>query len=112
MRNRPIRPNIYLEVVKFGVVVGDWKYILAGTLIGYLGPFFLDLKAGPLPLWFVGAVGSAAALYVFFRFAKVGRKPQWLQHSVKALMDGPVARRTLPGDRAGRQIKPWLLKSR
>ena len=28
MRVRSVRPNIYLPVVRFGVVVADWKYIL------------------------------------------------------------------------------------
>ena len=44
MKPRPVRPNIYLPVVRFGVVVADWKYILCATLIGYLVPFFFRLK--------------------------------------------------------------------
>ena len=46
MRFRPVRPNIYLPVIRFGVLVGDWKYILAATLVGYLVPFFFRLKLG------------------------------------------------------------------
>ena len=32
MRFRPVRPNIYLPVIRFGVLISDWKYILAVTL--------------------------------------------------------------------------------
>ena len=63
MRFRPVRPNIYLPVIRFGVLVGDWKYILAATLVGYLVPFFFRLKLGIVPLWFVTGIGNAAVSY-------------------------------------------------
>ena len=111
MRFRPVRPNIYLPVVRFGVVVADWKYILGATLAGYLIPFFFRLKIGVVPLWFVSAIGTAALSYAFFRYTKIGRRSYWFQHSTKALIEGSVARRTLPGDRARRPLKPWLPKA-
>lgn len=110
MRYRPVRPNIYLPVIRFGVVVADWKYILGATLGGYLIPFFFRLRIGVVPLWFVTAIGTAAVSYTFFRYTKVGRKSYWFQHSIRALLDGSAARRTLPGDRASRAFKPWLTK--
>jgi hypothetical protein len=110
MRYRPVRPNIYLPVIRFGVVVADWKYILGATLVGYLVPFFFRLRIGVVPLWFVTAIGTAALSYAFFRYTKVGRKSYWFQHSIRALLDGSVARRTLPGDRAHRPFKLWLPK--
>ena len=108
MRVRPVRPNIYLPVLRFGVVVSDWKYILAVTLVGYLVPFFVRLKVGNVPLWFVTGLSAAALSYSFFRYTKVGRKPYWFQHSMRALLDGPVARRTLSSDR---QQRTWLLET-
>jgi hypothetical protein len=110
MRFRPVRPNIYLPVVRFGVVVADWKYILGATLAGYLIPFFFRLKIGVVPLWFVSAIGTAALSYAFFRYTKIGRRSYWFQHSTRALLDGSIARRTLPGDRARRPFKSWLPK--
>lgn len=110
MRVRPVRPNIYLPVVRFGVVISDWKYIFAVTLVGYLVPFFFRLKVGNVPLWFVTGLSAAALSYSFFRYTKVGRKSNWFQHSIRALLDGPVARRTLPSDRQ-RQRSTWLLES-
>jgi hypothetical protein len=109
MRFRSVRPNIYLPVIRFGVLVGDWKYILIATLVGYLVPFFLRLRVGLVPLWFVTGIGSAAISYAFFRYTKVGRKPYWFQHSIRALLDGSMARRTLPADHARRSHRRWLL---
>ena len=108
MRPRSVRPNIYLPIVRFGVVVADWKYILGATLVGYLIPFFFRLKIGNVPLWFVTGVGSAALSYSFFRYTKVGRRSYWFQHSMRALLEGRVARRTVPGDR-NRVKRPWLI---
>jgi hypothetical protein len=109
MRFRPVRPNIYLPVIRFGVLIGDWKFILIATLAGYLVPFIFRLRVGVVPLWFVGGIGSAAISYAFFRYTKVGRKPYWFQHSVNALLQGSIARRTLAIDRERRRRKSWLL---
>ena len=109
MRFRPVRPNIYLPVIRFGVLISDWKYILAATLVGYLVPFFFRLKLGFVPLWFVTGISSAAISYGFFRYTKVGRKPYWFQHSIKALYDGSLRRRTFPVDRRRRSRSEWLL---
>ncbi len=108
MRSRSVRPNIYLPVVRFGVVVADWKYILIATLVGYLLPFFFRLKIGSVPLWFVTGVASAGLSYGFFRYTKVGRKSYWFQHSIRALYEGSVARRTVPADRK-RVSRRWLI---
>ena len=41
---RPIRPNIYLPVARFGVLISDWKFVFVATLAAYSTPFLLDLK--------------------------------------------------------------------
>jgi hypothetical protein len=108
MRARSVRPNIYLPVVRFGVVVADWKYILCATLVGYLIPFFFRLKIGNVPLWFVTGIGAAALSYGFFRYTKVGRRSYWFQHYIRAMLDGSVARRTVPGDRSAGPLRAWV----
>ncbi len=110
MKRRAVRPNIYLAVVRFGVVVTDWKYILCATLVGYLVPFFFRLKIGRVPLWFVTGIGAAALFYSFFRYTKIGRRSYWFQHSIRAFLDGSVARRTLPADRSGVHHRTWVVK--
>ena len=107
MRSRSVRPNIYLPVVRFGVVVADWKYILFATLVGYLVPFFFKIRIGSVPLWFVTGIGAAAVSYSLFRYTKVGRRSYWFQHAARALWDGKVARRSSPGDRT-RPVRKWL----
>ena len=108
MRLRPVRPNIYLPVVRFGVVASDWKYILAVTMGSYLVPFFFRLKVGSLPLWFVTGLIGAALAYSFFRYTKVGRKPYWFQHSIRAWFDGPKSRPITTEERQHRN-RGWLL---
>src|SRR5262245_18274226 len=107
MRSRSVRPNIYLPVVRFGVVLADWKYILIATLAGYLIPFCFRLKGGSLPLWCVTGIGAAALSYSFFRYTKAGRRPFWFQHSIKALFEGPTARQVLPKAQPS-PSKVWL----
>ena len=66
MRHRPIRPNVYLPVVKFGVVSSDWKFVLAAAFTGYTAPFLLDLKlwGAPLELW-TGAYSGGSRRSLF-----------------------------------------------
>src|SRR2546422_9088989 len=108
MRIRVVRLNLYLPWVRFGVVVVDWKYILCVTMLGFLIPFFFRLKIGGFPLWFLTAIGAAALSYGFFRYTKIGRRSYWFQHSIRSLLDGSVARRTVPGDSSARPFTTWL----
>ena len=78
MRPRPIRPNIYLPVARFGVLISDWKFVFVATLAAYSTPFLLDLKlwGAPLELW--SGLGAAALSIAFFNYARIGRRPFWL----------------------------------
>ncbi len=38
MRARPIRSQIYLPVVRFGVTDADWKFVIFITLLCYSAP--------------------------------------------------------------------------
>jgi hypothetical protein len=108
MRPRPIRSNIYLPVVRFGVVAADWKFVLTATLLGYAVPFWFDLKLWrvPLELW-TGLLASALSV-AFFNYARTGRRPFWLQHHLRAHFESPRLRRALPGDTSRRRKRPWI----
>lgn len=108
MRQRPVRSRIYLPVVRWGVVSSDWKFVLLATLVGYLVPFFLNLKVGRLPMWLFSGLLAALFSYVFFRFARTGRKPYWLQHTAQALTQSSRQRRSLPADNYPRPQRAWL----
>lgn len=106
MRPRPIRSQIYLPVVRFGVTDADWKFVIAITLLSYSIPFFFNARVlrFPLEIWttVIALVGSVA----FFNFVRMGRRPFWLQHQVAALTKASRHRHALPTDKKER---PWLL---
>ena len=109
MRPRPIRPNIYLPVARFGVLISDWKFVFVATLIAYSTPFLFDLKlwGAPLELW--TGLGAAALSIAFFNYARIGRRPFWLQHRLRAMFTSPIHRRALPIDGARRPKRRWII---
>jgi hypothetical protein len=110
MRTRPIRPNIYLPVVKFGVASSDWKFVLFATLIGYTLPFLFELKVWGAPLELVTGVASGALSIVFFNWARIGRRPYWLQHKLRSLIENPYNRPALPADDAEKPRRLWIIR--
>ena len=108
MRSRPVRSNIYLPVVRFGVVTSDWKFVLGAALIGYGIPFWLDLKIWRVPLELWTGLLAAGVSILFFNFVRIGRRPFWLQHRLRALTESPHNRRTLPGDFMRRPRRAWM----
>jgi len=109
MRPRPVRSNIYLPVVRFGVVASDWKFVLAATLIGYAVPFWLDLKVWRVPLELWTGLLAAALSIAFFNYVRIGRRPFWLQHHLRALTENPRQRGRLPSDHARRPGRSWII---
>lgn len=108
MRPRPIRSQIYLPVVRFGVVDADWKFVIFITLMCYCVPFLLDIKIMkfPLEIWatLIGLVVSVG----FFNYVRIGRKPFWLQHQIAALTKASRHRHALPTDN---KRTAWLLRN-
>ncbi len=108
MRPRPVRSKIYLPVVLFYVVSSDWKYVLALTMLGYLIPFFFDLKIWVIPAWLITGVGALVGSVLFFAYIRAGRRPHWFEHSLRALTSHPRERRVLPADGVRSPRRPWL----
>jgi hypothetical protein len=94
--------------VRFGVLWSDWKFVLAATLIGYAIPFLLDLRLWRVPLELWTGILVAALSIAFFNFVRIGRRPFWLQHHVRAVTDNSNKRRTLPCDQARQPRRPWI----
>ena len=109
MRPRPIRPNIYLPVARFGVLISDWKFVFMATLIAYSIPFLFDLKLwrAPLELW--SGLGAAALSIAFFNYVRIGRRPFWLQHRLRAVFTNTIHRRSLPVDNARQPKRRWII---
>jgi hypothetical protein len=100
MRARPIRSQIYLPVTVFGVVSSDWKYVLVAGLAGYTVPYILDLRLWKVPLELITSVVAMAATIAFLNLIRVGKRPHWLQHHVKAMVEPSCHRRRLPADKS------------
>lgn len=111
MRPRAIRPNVYLPVVKFGVVSSDWKFVLFAGLIGYTAPFLFDLKLWGVPLEILAGLMSGALSIAFFNWARIGRRPYWLQHKLRSFFENPRSRPALPADQRKRHRRPWVMSS-
>src|SRR5262249_2769837 len=112
MRPRPIRPNIYLPVVKFGVVSSDWKFVLFSAVIGYTLPFLFDLQLWGIPLELLTGVMLAAFSIAFFNWARTGRPPYWLQYKIRSLIENPRSRPPLPADDTKKPRRPWVIHRR
>lgn len=108
MRARPVRPNIYLPVVRFGVADSDWFSVLLISCICYLAPvpFGITLLYVPLQMW-TWLLATAGAI-AFFNYIRIGRKPYWLQHQVKALFSHHRQYRFIPNSRKSRFDRPWI----
>ena len=111
MRSRPIRSNIYLPVVRFGVADRDWLSVLLISCAGYLAPvpFGITVLYVPLQLWtwLVATAGSIA----FFNYIRIGRKPNWLQHKVKAIFLHYRQYRPVPNGKKPCFKRPWVTDS-
>jgi hypothetical protein len=109
MRARPIRPNIYLPVVRFGVADSDWLSVLLISCVGYLAPvpFGLTLLYIPLQMWtwLLATAGSIA----FFNYVRIGRKPYWLQHRLKGLFLNHRQYRAIPNGRKHGFNRSWII---
>lgn len=109
MRARPIRRNIYLPVVRFGVADSDWFSVLLISCVGYLAPvpFGITLLYIPLQMWtwLLATAGSIA----FFNYVRIGRKPYWLQHQLKGLFLSHLQYRAIPNGKRRSFNRSWII---
>src|ERR687883_309802 len=98
MQDHPMRERIYLPVVRFGVPHTDWKYVFFITFAGLVIPFILGIKIYGVPVpMFTGVIALALSV-AFFNFIRIGRRPLWFQHTLRALLVSSRERAALPID--------------
>lgn len=111
MRARPVRRNIYLPVVRFGVADSDWFTVLLISCASYLAPVPFGITVVYVPLqmwtWLLATAGSIA----FFNYIRIGRKPQWLQHKLKSLFLHHRQYRAIPNGRKRGFKRPWIIET-
>jgi hypothetical protein len=95
--------------VRFGVADSDWFSILLISCVGYLAPvpFGITLLYIPLQMWtwLLATAGSIA----FFNYIRIGRKPYWLQHQLKALFLNHRQYRAIPNAGKNGSSRSWIL---
>ena len=110
MRVRPVRPNIYLPVVRFGVADSDWFSVLLISCASYLVPVPLGLTVFYVPLqmwtWLLATAGSIA----FFNYIRIGRRPYWLNYKLKSFFLHHRQYRALPNGRKRAFHRAWLIE--
>ena len=111
MKLRPVRPNIYLPVVRFGVADSDWFSVLLISCASYLAPVPFGITVLYVPLqmwtWLLATAGSIA----FFNYIRIGRRPYWLPHKVKSIWLHHRQYPALPNGKKRRFRNSWLLDS-
>ena len=107
LRSRPVRSQIYLPVTVFGVVSSDWKFVLGSGLLAYTIPYLFDLKLWKIPLELITTVLAMVIAIAVMNLIRVGKKPRWLQHQLRALIERGEHRRCLPADRI-RGGRTWV----
>jgi hypothetical protein len=111
MKLRPVRPNIYLPVVRFGVADSDWFTVLLISCAGYLVPVPLGITLLYVPLqmwtWLLVTAGSIA----FFNYIRIGRRPHWLQHKFKSVWSHHRQYPALPNGKKRAFRRSWLIES-
>lgn len=108
-RHRPIRSQLYLPIVKFGVPDTDWPYLLFVPLGTYIVFFFSGLEIARVPLELPATVFAFVGAVAFSNLIRRGRRPFWLQHTLAAAVTPARRRRRLPSDAAARPPRPWVL---
>jgi len=78
--------------------------VLAAGLLSYTIPYLLDLKLWKIPLELITTVLAIVVTLAVLNLIRVGKKPHWLQHHLRALVEQSDHRRRLPSDsvRGGR----------
>ena len=111
MKLRPVRPNIYLPVVRFGVADSDWLTVLLISCASYLAPVPFGITVLYVPLqmwtWLLATAGSIA----FFNYIRIGRRPYWLPHKLKSIWLHHRQYPALPNGKKRRFRSSWLLDS-
>jgi hypothetical protein len=104
MQDYPMRERIYLPVVRLGVPHTDWKYVFFLTFAGFVLPFIFRITVYGVPAPMLTGVATLAVAVAFFNFIRIGRRPFWFQHTLRALFSNPVRRAALPTDELN---EPW-----
>ncbi|MGE0133120.1 MAG: hypothetical protein AB7U82_34010 [Blastocatellales bacterium] len=108
MRQRPIRSQLYLPILRFGITDDDWGIVIIASVTGYAAPFALGLEFYHLPAELIGWVVMMGMSILALNIIRRKSRPGWVKHILRAKLRGKVHRRWLPGE-----CQPeWLVVNR
>jgi hypothetical protein len=105
MQPRPIRSQLYLPVLRFGITDEDWGLVILASVIGYGIPFLLGWKIYAIPAELIGWLIAMGCSVLILNLIRSKSRPGWLKHSWQAHRQGRVQRRWLPTDSVVHWIK-------
>src|SRR5262249_20144408 len=105
MQARPLRSQIYLPVLRFGITDEDWGIVIAAGILGYAIPFLFGMKIGIVPLEMVSWIVAIGLSIFILNIPRRKSRPYWLKHVLQMKFLGPVSRKRLPGDVVARWLK-------
>jgi hypothetical protein len=105
MQQRPVRSQIYLPVLRFGITDEDWGFVIVASLLGYTVPLLFGLKYAGIPLELVGWLITMCSSVVTLNIIRRKSRPAWVRHLIQAKMQGPISRRILPSETAPDWLK-------
>lgn len=108
MRQRRVRSQIYLPIVRWGVNDEDWTAVYIIALSGYAVPFALDVNYRGFPLAILFGPAAFVGAVLFFNWTRRGRRGRWLQHVVKSWFTPARRRRRTPRDAYSRPHRRWI----
>jgi hypothetical protein len=105
MQKRPVRSQIYLPVLRFGITDEDWGLVIIASVLGYTIPLLFGLKYAGIPLELVGWLITMCSSVITLNIIRRKSRPAWIRHLIQAKMLGSISRRRMPGETAPDWLK-------
>lgn len=98
MQQRPVRSQIYLPVLRFGITDEDWGLVIVASILGYAIPLLFGLKIAGIPLELLGWLITMSLSAIVLNIIRRKSRPAWLWHVIQAKLQGNISRRRLPSE--------------
>ncbi len=105
MQPRPIRSQLYLPILRFGITDEDWGFVILASIAGYAVPFALGIEVFHIPAELIGWVVMMGASVLLLNLIRRKSRPGWLKFTLQSKLRGRLSRHWLPGE-----LQPdWLV---
>ena len=105
MQPRPVRAQIYLPVLRFGITDEDWGLVIIAGVLGYAIPVLFGMQFAGIPLEMIGWLITMSLSIAGLNIIRRKSRPAWVKHVIQARIQGPISRRRMPGEAAPDWLK-------